>query len=34
MGRESFGNDIVLKNDVYKIQDVMFGKWIQTFLLR
>ncbi len=28
------GNDIVLKNDGYKIQDVMFKKWIQTFLLR
>ena len=22
---------IVLKNDDYEIQDVMFGKWIQTF---
>ena len=28
------GNDIVLKNNDYKIQDVMFGKWIQTFLLK
>jgi len=28
------GNDIVLKNDGYKIQDVMFKKWIQTFLLK
>ena len=28
------GNDIVLKNDDYKIQDVMFGKWIQTFLFK
>ncbi len=26
------GDDIVLKNDDYKIQDVMFKKWIQTFL--
>jgi hypothetical protein len=25
--------DIVLKNDGYKIQDVMFKKWIQTFLM-
>jgi hypothetical protein len=24
----------VLKNDDYKIQDVMFKKWIQTFLLK
>ena len=24
-------NDIVFKIDDYKIQDVMFGKWIQTF---
>jgi AAA+ ATPase superfamily predicted ATPase len=28
------GDDIVLKNDEYKIQDVMFMKWIQTFLLK
>jgi len=28
------GDDIVLKNDDYKIQDVMFKKWIQTFLLK
>jgi hypothetical protein len=28
------GDDIVLKNDGYKIQDVMFNKWIQTFLLK
>ena len=28
------GNDIVLKNGDYKIQDVMFKKWIQTFLLK
>ena len=28
------GNDIVIKNDDYKIQDVMFKKWIQIFLLR
>ena len=28
------GDDIVLKNDEYKIQDVMFKKWIQTFLLK
>jgi hypothetical protein len=28
------GDDIVLKNDAYKIQDVMFMKWIQTFLLK
>ena len=28
------GDDIVLKNDGYKIQDVMFMKWIQTFLLK
>jgi hypothetical protein len=28
------GGDIVLKNDEYKIQDVMFMKWIQTFLLK
>ena len=28
------GADIVLKNDDYKIQDVMFKKWIQTFLLK
>ena len=28
------GDDIVLKNDEYKIQDVMFTKWIQTFLLK
>jgi hypothetical protein len=27
-------DDIVLKNDDYKIQDVMFKKWIQTFLLK
>jgi hypothetical protein len=27
-------DDIVLKNDGYKIQDVMFKKWIQTFLLK
>jgi hypothetical protein len=27
-------DDIVLKNDEYKIQDVMFKKWIQTFLLK
>jgi len=26
--------DIVLKNAEYKIQDVMFKKWIQTFLLK
>jgi hypothetical protein len=26
--------DIVLKNDDYKIQDVMFKKWIQIFLLK
>jgi len=25
-------NDIVLKNNDYKIQDVMFKKWIRTFL--
>ncbi len=25
-------DDIVLKNNDYKIQDVMFKKWIQTFL--
>ena len=28
------GDDIVLKNDEDKIQDVMFMKWIQTFLLK
>jgi hypothetical protein len=28
------GDDIVLKNDGYKIQDVMFKKWIQAFLLK
>jgi AAA+ ATPase superfamily predicted ATPase len=28
------GDDIVLKNDDYKIQDIMFKKWIQTFLLK
>jgi hypothetical protein len=28
------GDDIVIKNDEYKIQDVMFKKWIQTFLLK
>jgi hypothetical protein len=28
------GDDIVLKNDEYKIQDVMFKKWIQAFLLK
>ena len=28
------GDDIVLKNDEYKIQNVMFLKWIQTFLLK
>ena len=28
------GDDIVLKNDDYKIQDVMFKKWIQAFLLK
>ncbi len=28
------GDDVVLKNDGYKIQDVMFMKWIQTFLLK
>ena len=28
------GDNIVLKNDDYKIQDVMFKKWIQTFLLK
>jgi hypothetical protein len=28
------GDDIVFKNDGYKIQDVMFMKWIQTFLLK
>ena len=28
------GNDIVLRNDDYRIQDVMFKKWIQTFLLK
>ena len=28
------GNDIVVKNGNYKIQDVMFKKWIQAFLLR
>jgi hypothetical protein len=27
-------DDIVLKNDDYKIQDVMFKKWIQSFLLK
>ncbi len=27
-------DDIVLKNDDYKIQDVMFKKWIQAFLLK
>jgi hypothetical protein len=27
-------DDIVIKNDGYKIQDVMFKKWIQTFLLK
>lgn len=27
-------NDIVIKNDDYRIQDVMFKKWIQTFLLK
>ena len=26
--------DIVLKNGDYRIQDVMFKKWIQTFLLK
>jgi hypothetical protein len=26
------GDDIVHKNKDYKIQDVMFKKWIQTFL--
>ena len=26
--------DIVLKDDGYRIQDVMFKKWIQTFLLK
>jgi hypothetical protein len=25
-------DDIVLKNHDYKIQDVMFKKWIRTFL--
>jgi AAA+ ATPase superfamily predicted ATPase len=28
------GKDIVLKNDDYRIQDVMLKKWIQTFLLK
>ncbi len=28
------GADVVLKNDDYKIQDIMFKKWIQTFLLK
>jgi hypothetical protein len=28
------GADIVQKNADYKIQDVMFEKWIQTFLLK
>ena len=28
------GDDIVLKNDDCKIQDVMFRRWIQTFLLK
>jgi AAA+ ATPase superfamily predicted ATPase len=28
------GDDIVLKNDDYKIQDVMFKKWIQAYLLK
>ena len=28
------GDNIVLKIDDYKIQDVMFKKWIQTFLLK
>ena len=28
------GDDIVLKNDDYKIQDVMFRRWIQAFLLK
>jgi hypothetical protein len=28
------GDDIVLKNDDYKIQDVMFREWIQVFLLK
>jgi hypothetical protein len=28
------GDDIVLKNDAYKIQDVMFREWIQAFLLK
>ena len=28
------GDDIVLKDDGYKIQDVMFKKWIQNCLLR
>jgi len=28
------GDDIVLKNSGYKIQDVMFKKWIEKFLLR
>jgi AAA+ ATPase superfamily predicted ATPase len=28
------GDDIVLKNDDYKIQDVMFRKWIQAYLLK
>ena len=27
-------SDIVLKNGDYKIQDVMFKKWIQAFLLK
>jgi hypothetical protein len=28
------GDDIVLKNNDYKIQDVMFKKWMQAFLLK
>ena len=28
------GDDLVLKNDDYKIQDVMFKKWMQAFLLK
>lgn len=27
-------DDIVLKNDDYKIQDIMFKKWIQVFLMK
>ncbi|MBT8365942.1 MAG: hypothetical protein KJP23_14695 [Deltaproteobacteria bacterium] len=28
------GDDIVLKNESYKIQDVMFTKWVQALLLK